>query len=464
MAAAPGAKWKFVRRSRKCETMAEKGTHLLDRLAAEAGHEDMAHLVQLWRNWAVVMGEDIASLAAPMGHSGSRIVVGAVDNVAMQEASFWGGEIVERANAFMGRPYFSDCQVRLILDRPAISLDGGPVLETEADLPPAPQGTAFDAMDPASPVTRAYGAYAGRAPEGGWPVTRAARAKPAAPAATGAAPERFTPDAGMPVLDGSAFAGMDQGRPVERCYRAFMASDPRAATPPGCPPRAEGADGSHSPGRVSGAVPDAEPAAPLTGEGLAVMDGDSPVAMAYRAFVAGRAARAGAEATAGERPAVEPETPDGDGGEARAFLDGFERGAAAAGGVQERATPARLTGRPLEDMDPDSGLARCYVAYMASQPDLNAIGALEGEGPGGPGAADGTPPEAGRRAPRGLECGFHTGQGAEGAAAAEGDEADEPVPELTGLSLDAMDTRSSVRGCYAAWVARMRGEGPRGES
>ena len=63
-------------------------------------------LTQLWKNWEVVMGPDIAALAHPLGHRNGILLVGGDDSCAMQELSYAAPEILERVNAFMNEDYF----------------------------------------------------------------------------------------------------------------------------------------------------------------------------------------------------------------------------------------------------------------------------------------------------------------------------------------------------------------------
>ena len=115
-------------------------------------------LRQLWLNWDMVMGPELAGLAFPLGHRKETLLVGGEDNLVLQELSFQTEEILERVNAFMGRPTFSRVELQLSLGRtpltaiPAItpSERAQPVLQR----PPGLTGTLKLASD--SPVGRFY--------------------------------------------------------------------------------------------------------------------------------------------------------------------------------------------------------------------------------------------------------------------------------------------------------------------
>lgn len=107
------------------------------------------------------MGDDLADLARPLGSRGSLLLVGADNAMAMQELVFYGGELVERANAFLGCPYFDHARVNLA------SGDAGPVALAEEEQKPKarPQqplanGKYLEQMDMASPVARCYALFA----------------------------------------------------------------------------------------------------------------------------------------------------------------------------------------------------------------------------------------------------------------------------------------------------------------
>ena len=117
----------------------------------------------LWQNWQAVLGEDLAVIAMPLGHKGDQLIIGAEDNMAMQELSLQAPEILERVNAFMGEDIFVKVKVALLLgQRPLRShlpqRESAPV---RPQLPPRPPGlgSLAGSMAPDSVVARCYEAY-----------------------------------------------------------------------------------------------------------------------------------------------------------------------------------------------------------------------------------------------------------------------------------------------------------------
>lgn len=124
---------------------------------------DPRHLVELWRNWEMVMGPELASLAFPLGRRRDRLIVGGEDNMALQELSYQTPEILERVNAFMDAPpeapVFSRVDLRLLMGMRPLSLPPeSPCRERPAPPRPADLGAYFSSMRPDSPVTRSYAA------------------------------------------------------------------------------------------------------------------------------------------------------------------------------------------------------------------------------------------------------------------------------------------------------------------
>lgn len=462
------------RRSRKFATpapekMGERGSAMLDRMAEAAGCGNMARLVQLWLNWEAVMGDYIAPMCVPMGHAGARLVIGAADNMAMQELSFLETEILERANAFLGQPTFSDVQVRLVLDHGGIACPDDLALERPADIFPRPEGSGLAGMDPDSPAARAYLAFAGKT--GFPPAPAQSPVLPPAPAAGGDAAPRHDPDEA--VLTGAGLAAMRPESAVARCYRAYagpQAPLPCAGHAPAerhgmatCP-AGDGSGGrpGTGEGNAGSIAPQPEGGAALTGAGLAAMDGDSPVARAYRAYL-DHPGRPLPEDAPEARPAGCGSRRKPARRRRKAVIDGFARGGASEAEAQER--PARLTGAGLAAMDPGSAVARCYRAYRALGAEEGAGAAqassqaAAGDAPveatAGAGQGEAEPGVDGGSRPAGVGFGFHTGGLSAGGDATPG--GGEPAPVLTGKGLAAMDPDSAVRRCYAAWVAAGHG-------
>ncbi len=123
---------------------------------------DPRHLVELWRNWAMVMGPALAPLALPLGCRGEILVVGGEDNLVLQELSFQTPELLERVNAFMDAPpdapVFTRVELRLIQGKRPLSLPPETPVRERHLCRPADLGAYLDLMDPESPVARCYAA------------------------------------------------------------------------------------------------------------------------------------------------------------------------------------------------------------------------------------------------------------------------------------------------------------------
>lgn len=134
-------------------------------LSALGGQEaaEKRRLARLWENWHMVMGQDMAEMAVPLGHRGSILLVGGDDNLVLQDLTFMSPEILERVNAFMDSAFFSRVELHLLMGR--TSLDVAPVLQPTTRVRPVPvrpphlYGAALRDADPDSPVARCYRAY-----------------------------------------------------------------------------------------------------------------------------------------------------------------------------------------------------------------------------------------------------------------------------------------------------------------
>ncbi len=117
-----------------------------------------AHLLQLWKNWSMVMGPDLAQNARPLGHRGDVLLVGGDDPCAVQELTYAVPEILERVNAFMAEDRFTRVELHLMFGKTALDAPrAAPAFRTET--PPRPQGLGALDLDPSSPVGRCYAAY-----------------------------------------------------------------------------------------------------------------------------------------------------------------------------------------------------------------------------------------------------------------------------------------------------------------
>lgn len=126
------------------------------------GWAEHLHMAWLWQCWGMVMGEELAPLAIPLGRRGRTLLVGAEDAMAAQELAMQAGEILERVNAFMQAKAFYKVQVELLMGRPNLAR---PQPAIPRKLPPPPLsrppklGTLTARLTPDSAVGKCYAAY-----------------------------------------------------------------------------------------------------------------------------------------------------------------------------------------------------------------------------------------------------------------------------------------------------------------
>lgn len=128
-------------------------------------------LAELWRHWDQVLGPRLAGLALPLGRRGSLLLLAAEDNLILQELSFLAPEILERVNAFLDEPLFTDTRLCLLgkqrpLNLAADSTAGPLERPRRPQLPASPDpdrlGALWDDLDPETPLGRCYRAYVRR--------------------------------------------------------------------------------------------------------------------------------------------------------------------------------------------------------------------------------------------------------------------------------------------------------------
>ncbi|MGN0009325.1 MAG: DUF721 domain-containing protein [Desulfovibrionaceae bacterium] len=136
---------------------------LLENVLRGMGMRDQSALRPLWEHWDMAMGP-LAGMAWPLGHRERTLLIGGEDAMMLQELHFLKAEILERANGFLGRKYFLDAHVSLLLGRRPLNVPPAPPAPQRRhrqELPP-PSGKYLAQMDPASPVTRAYARFVRR--------------------------------------------------------------------------------------------------------------------------------------------------------------------------------------------------------------------------------------------------------------------------------------------------------------
>lgn len=137
----------------------------LVRLEERSRHGGHGQLRELWRNWKMVMGEDLAYMALPLGQRKDVLLVGAEDHLVMHELSFSTLEILERANAFMDEEFFRKVELHLLMGQEVLDQPANITPSTRVRLPVEKPGgldgsfASRPGLNSDSPVVRCYVAY-----------------------------------------------------------------------------------------------------------------------------------------------------------------------------------------------------------------------------------------------------------------------------------------------------------------
>lgn len=135
----------------------------LKRFLIKSRGQERFYLLHLWDNWPMVMGDELAETAFPLGARERTLVIGAEDNMLLHELSFQVNEILARANAFMHSPHFNQVRLELLQGRRPLYPRGqagqGMVNLPDERVRPQKLGSLKGKIDPESPAGRAYLAY-----------------------------------------------------------------------------------------------------------------------------------------------------------------------------------------------------------------------------------------------------------------------------------------------------------------
>lgn len=74
----------------------------LDKFLQRRGLSKELQIAKLWANWSNIIGEELAKMAKPLGKRKETLVIGAVDNVVMQELVYHSEQILEQIEEFLG--------------------------------------------------------------------------------------------------------------------------------------------------------------------------------------------------------------------------------------------------------------------------------------------------------------------------------------------------------------------------
>jgi hypothetical protein len=116
--------------------------------------------VNLWDSWAEVVGEEVASMARPLGRRGRSLVLESEDPMVAQHLTFLAPEILGAVNRFLGEPLFDDVRFELAGGRvPLGRKKPPPPPPLPGPVRPAKLGGRARSLVKDSPVDRAYAAY-----------------------------------------------------------------------------------------------------------------------------------------------------------------------------------------------------------------------------------------------------------------------------------------------------------------
>ncbi len=166
----PGLRRKLAPKRKRALRLLSSAEAVREVVARINGAEHKFVVSKLWQLWNVVMGDEIAAISSPLGERAMGktgvLLVGAEDNMLLQELSFLAPEILARANSFMEREYFVKVQLELLQSRaPLYPYNGSamppPSVLKEERRKPEGFGALLEKgeLDEDSPVGRCYASF-----------------------------------------------------------------------------------------------------------------------------------------------------------------------------------------------------------------------------------------------------------------------------------------------------------------
>ncbi len=92
----------------------------LDKYLQAKGLNKELQIAKLWTCWADIIGSELADMAKPLGKRKNTLVVGAVDNVVMQELVYYSEQILEQIEEFLGWQPFDKVVFELLDTRTSL--------------------------------------------------------------------------------------------------------------------------------------------------------------------------------------------------------------------------------------------------------------------------------------------------------------------------------------------------------
>lgn len=77
-------------------------------------------IAKVWAYWSDILGEELAKLARPLGRRKNTLIIGAVDNVVMQELVYYSPQILEQIDEFLGWQPFDKVVFELLDTRSSL--------------------------------------------------------------------------------------------------------------------------------------------------------------------------------------------------------------------------------------------------------------------------------------------------------------------------------------------------------
>lgn len=96
------------RRFSQPERIADGIMAMLERLGGQRNLLDC-----LWRDWSQTLGDELADIVSPMGHSGATLLVGVDDAMLLQEMQMRSDEILERVNLYLKKDFFEKVKINI---------------------------------------------------------------------------------------------------------------------------------------------------------------------------------------------------------------------------------------------------------------------------------------------------------------------------------------------------------------
>lgn len=146
---------------RMCKMMVIKD-HLNTFLSDTTDGMEERLLIELWKNWNMVMGPELSTIALPLGRHDQTLIIGGEDTMALQELTFMKTEILERVNAFMDMAFFEKIDLQLPMGRSLLYQNQIPTASNKKMLQvPKQLSISKDLLeaDTNSPISRCYKAY-----------------------------------------------------------------------------------------------------------------------------------------------------------------------------------------------------------------------------------------------------------------------------------------------------------------